>query len=140
MNDNIAVARAATFQHRMRVYWEDTDAGGIVFYANYLRFFERARTEWLRSLGIGQQQLLDRDGLIFIVESTQLRFVHPARLDDVLDLGTQLRALGRASLVLDQTALRGRQLLAQSSSRIACVQAGSLKVRRIPSQILDQLK
>ena len=70
------------FEFPIRVYWEDTDAGGIVFYANYLKFFERARTEWLRSLGVGQQKLRDETGGMFVVSETQLKFLAPARLDD----------------------------------------------------------
>ena len=69
----------------MRVYWEDTDAGGIVFYANYLKFFERARTEWLRALGHSQQEMVDATGCMFVVQETTVRYLKPARLDDVLD-------------------------------------------------------
>ncbi|MFO1216427.1 MAG: YbgC/FadM family acyl-CoA thioesterase, partial [Burkholderiaceae bacterium] len=74
------------FRHPLRVYWEDTDAGGVVFYANYLKFFERARTEWLRALGVGQQALMEREGLIFVVADTALRYLRPARLDDLLEV------------------------------------------------------
>ncbi|MEO8022827.1 YbgC/FadM family acyl-CoA thioesterase [Polaromonas sp.] len=89
----------------MRVYWEDTDAGGIVFYANYLKFFERSRTEWLRSLGIEQQRLRQSTGGIFVVTETTVRYHRPARLDDELIVTARLIEKGRASLIIGQTAL-----------------------------------
>ena len=95
----------ATFQWPIRVYWEDTDAGGIVFYANYLKFFERSRTEWLRSLGIAQQSLRESTGGIFVVTETSLRYHRPARLDDELIVTTSLIEKGRASLIIGQKAL-----------------------------------
>ncbi len=135
----IAGTAAAPFRHAVRVYWEDTDAGGVVFYANYLRFFERARTEWLRRLGLGQQQLLARTGTHFIVTDTAVRYLHPARLDDLLDITVALRQPGRASLTLAQQALRGDELLCTGEIRIACVAAGSFRPCRIPNQITDVL-
>ena len=79
------------FRHPLRVYWEDTDAGGVVFYANYLKFFERARTEWLRALGVGQQRLREDQGLMFVVADTALRYLRAARLDDQLDVTVAVR-------------------------------------------------
>jgi acyl-CoA thioester hydrolase len=130
---------AKPFRHATRVYWEDTDAGGIVYYANYLKFFERARTEWLRSLGIQQQQMREHDGTMFIVSQTALRYHRPARLDDLLEVTVAVRHAARASLQLEQQALRGTELLADGTIRIACVDASSLKLRRIPDQILHLL-
>jgi acyl-CoA thioester hydrolase len=130
---------AQPFRHATRVYWEDTDAGGIVYYANYLKFFERARTEWLRSLGIQQQQMRERDGTMFIVSQTALRYHRPARLDDLLEVTVAVRHAARASLQLEQQALRGTELLADGTIRIACVDAPTLKLRRIPEQILHLL-
>jgi acyl-CoA thioester hydrolase len=95
----------ATFQWPLRVYWEDTDAGGIVFYANYLKFFERSRTEWLRSLGIEQQHLKETTGSMFVVSATSLRYHRPARLDDELIVTARLIEKGRASLIIGQQAL-----------------------------------
>ena len=95
----------ATFQWPLRVYWEDTDAGGIVFYANYLKFFERSRTEWLRSLGIEQQHLKETTGSMFVVSETSLRYHRPARLDDELIVTARLIEKGRASLIIGQQAL-----------------------------------
>jgi acyl-CoA thioester hydrolase len=100
-----AGALKATFQWPMRVYWEDTDAGGIVFYANYLKFFERSRTEWLRSLGIEQQRLRESTGGIFVVTETTVRYHRPARLDDELIVTARLIEKGRASLIIGQSAL-----------------------------------
>ena len=90
------------FSLPIRVYWEDTDAGGIVFYANYLNFFERARTEWLRSLGIGQRNLREEIGGMFVVSETAVRYLRPARLDDELRVTARLQEAGRASLAIHQ--------------------------------------
>ena len=94
-----------SFTHQVRVYWEDTDAGGIVFYANYLKYFERARTEWLRSLGIGQQALKSDLGCMFVVSETHVKYLLPAVLDDILDIETVITEKGRTSLTLEQKAL-----------------------------------
>ncbi len=99
------MAKPQAFQWPLRVYWEDTDAGGIVFYANYLKFFERSRTEWLRSLGIEQQQLRESTGGMFVVSETSVRYHRPARLDDELIVTARLIEKGRASLIISQTAL-----------------------------------
>ncbi|MFO1220472.1 MAG: tol-pal system-associated acyl-CoA thioesterase [Burkholderiaceae bacterium] len=127
------------FAHPVRVYWEDTDAGGIVYYANYLRFFERARTEWLRSLGIEQQALRERTGAMFVVSESTLKCHLPARLDDRLDVTVDVHHAARASLVLRQQALRGDELLADGEVRIACVDAPTLRLRRIPEDILERI-
>jgi acyl-CoA thioester hydrolase len=129
----------ALFRHPVRVYWEDTDAGGVVFYANYLKFFERARTEWLRSKGFGQQQLRADTGAIFIVTDTALRYLRPARLDDLLDVTCTVTHAGRASMTLAQQAWRGTELLTEGSIRIACVDAGTFAPRRIPTPLEQSL-
>ena len=85
------------FRFPVRVYWEDTDAGGVVFYANYLKFFERARTEWLRSLGFSQESMRARDGVMFVVSETRVRYLRPARLDDALDVTVTVLARRQAS-------------------------------------------
>ncbi|HET9205757.1 MAG TPA: tol-pal system-associated acyl-CoA thioesterase [Burkholderiaceae bacterium] len=131
---------AKPFRHETRVYWEDTDAGGIVYYANYLKFFERARTEWLRSLGLEQQRLRERDGTMFIVSQTALQYHRPARLDDLLEVTVGVRHAARASLQLEQQALRGTDLLVEGTVRIACVDAPTLRLRRIPEEILHLLQ
>jgi len=128
------------FTWPIRVYWEDTDAGGIVFYANYLKFFERARTEWLRSLGIAQSALREEVGGMFIVSETSARYLAPAKLDDELSVTAALEAGGRASLIIAQQARRGDTLLCEGTIRIGWVDAATLRPARIPQSILDVLK
>jgi acyl-CoA thioester hydrolase len=132
------------FVFPIRIYWEDTDAGGIVFYANYLKFFERARTEWLRSLGIQQQALKAQSGGMFVVSETQIKYFSPARLDDLLEVTARTAEAGRASMVLAQQAwltVDGeRQLLAEGTIRIGWVDSQTLKPGRIPAAILEALQ
>jgi acyl-CoA thioester hydrolase len=122
-------------RHPVRVYWEDTDAAGIVFYANYLKFFERARTEWLRSRGFEQEQLRSSAGIAFVVTDTSLRCIVPARLDDLLDVTVVVQHLGQASLQISQEAWRADRLLASGTIRIGCVELGTFKPCRIPNDI-----
>ena len=130
---------AALFRHTLRVYWEDTDAGGVVFYANYLKFFERARTEWLRHLGIAQQGLRDRTGAMFVVTDTRVSYRAPARLDDELQVTVALQRHGTASMQIAQQAWRDGTLLAEGEIRIGCVDAGTFRPRRIPSEVTATL-
>lgn len=125
------------FTWPIRVYWEDTDAGGIVFYANYLKFFERARTEWLRALGVQQGALREAAGGMFIVSETSARYLAPARLDDELSVTAALQAAGRASLIIAQQAWRGGTLLCEGTIRIGWVDAATLRPARIPDSILE---
>jgi acyl-CoA thioester hydrolase len=127
------------FEHPVRVYWEDTDAGGIVFYANYLKFFERARTEWLRALGIGQQTLREETGGMFVVSETHIKYLQSAKLDDLLRITAQLQTSGRASLTIAQRAWRDDQLLCEGTIRIGWVHVQDLKPARIPSSVLERL-
>jgi acyl-CoA thioester hydrolase len=130
------------FRHPLRVYWEDTDAGGVVFYANYLKFFERARTEWLRTLGFSQQRMLQDEGLMFVVAETVLRCLRAARLDDRLDISVRVLQAGRASLRIAQQAWRDAELLAEGEIRIGCVTAGAhdgFRPCRIPAAILEKI-
>ena len=129
----------APFVHPVRVYWEDTDAGGIVFYANHLKFFERARTEWLRALGFSQERMRQDDGAMFVVAETSLRYLRPARLDDLLQVTVTLREAGRASMLLEQQSWRDELLLVEGRIRIGCVDAATLRPRRIPDPILHVL-
>jgi len=128
------------FSVAMRVYWEDTDAAGIVFYANYLKFFERARTEWLRSLGFGQEVLRRDAGIGFVVSETTLRYRRPARLDDVIDVSVDVVHLGQASLQLAQQARRAGELLAEGTIRIGCVELGTFRPSRIPNDIRTSIQ
>ena len=130
----------AAFEFPIRVYWEDTDAGGIVYYANYLKFFERARTEWLRSLGLEQHRLRETTGGIFVVGETSVRFHRAARLDDELLVTARVEEMGRASLVIVQQAFCAGALLCEGTIRIGWVEAASLKPARIPPTILEALK
>lgn len=119
-------------------------AGGIVFYANYLKFFERARTEWLRSLGIGQQALREQTGGMFVVSETAVKYHRPARLDDELLVTARLQESGRASLTIAQQAWRKTggepELLCEGRIRIGWVSANSMKPERIPGSILETLQ
>lgn len=130
----------SAFQWPVRVYWEDTDAGGIVFYANYLKFFERARTEWLRSLGVAQSTLKEDAGGMFVVSETTVRYLAPARLDDELLVTAQLQDSGRASLIIAQQVRRDGTLLALGTIRIGWVDAATLRPGRIPDAILAVLQ
>ena len=129
----------APYRHALRVYWEDTDAGGVVFYANYLKFFERARTEWLRSLGVAQQGLRERSGAIFVVTDTRVSYRAPARLDDELQVTVQLQRHGAASMRVQQQAWRASTLLAEGEIRIGCVDQQSLRPRRMPAEVIAAL-
>ena len=138
-------AAATPFQLAVRIYWEDTDAGGFVFYANYLKFFERARTEWLRSLGFGQQHLRDESGGMFVVSETTVKYHSPARLDDSLVVTAKLQQGGRASLTIAQSAYlrcanQTDQLLAEGTIRLGWVNSSTLKPGRIPASVLEALK
>ena len=126
----------ALFRFTMRVYWEDTDAAGIVFYANYLKFFERARSEWLRSLGFEQERLRSESGVAFVVTETSVRYRRPARLDDVIAVTVEVRHRGQASLEVAQEAWRADELLAAGTIRIGCVDLGTVRPRRFPNDML----
>ena len=138
---------ATVFHWPLRIYWEDTDAGGIVFYANYLKFFERARTEWLRARGVGQQELRELTGGMFVVSDVQLRYHRPARLDDELIVTAQLQESGRASLTIGQQALLKPEqmtdsrpmLLCEGTIRIGWVDAATMRPARMPGFLLEQL-
>ena len=139
-----------SFQFPVRVYWEDTDAGGIVFYANYLKFMERARTEWLRSLGIEQRRLREDTGGQFVVSETQLKYHRPSRLDDELLVTADLQQLGTASLIIGQRVLSKTEqertgaaapvLLCEGTIRIGWVDAATLRPARIPKQVTGTLE
>lgn len=130
------------FSFPIRVYWEDTDAGGVVYHASYVRFFERARTEWLRSLGIGQQRLRESDDVIFAIRAMQLDFLAPARLDDVLAATVDSIEVGRASLTFRQSLVResdGR-VLTTADVRAPCLAAGTFRPRALPPVLLHLLR
>ena len=128
------------FTWPIRVYYEDTDAGGIVFYANYLKFFERARTEWLRACGIDQRRLADETGTMFIVRSTALDYRAPARLDDLVTVISRIERLGRASVDFAQEAWRDGTLLATGDIRVGCVERTAFRPVAIPPPVLAALR
>ena len=134
------------FTFPIRVYWEDTDAGGIVFYANYLKFFERARTEWLRNLGVEQQKLRDAVGGMFVVTHAEINYLKAARLDDEIEVTAVLESAGRASMTIAQQAFlkpvssdQAPQLLCEGSIRIGWVDSTTMRPARIPKSILETL-
>ena len=123
----------------IRVYWEDTDAGGVVYHASYLRFLERARSEWMRSLGYAQQALREREDAVFVVRSMRLEFLRAARLDDELSVEAALVALRPASLLLAQTIRRGGETLLTAEVKVACV-TSDFRPRAVPVVLAADLK
>ncbi len=142
-----STAVTAAFRWPVRVYYEDTDAGGIVYYANYLKFFERCRTEWLRALGVNQIRLAAQDGLQFVVTSLACDYKRPARLDDQLTVLAALAQAGRASLTFEQQILRESadaarepELLATGRVKVACVDTRRLAPAPMPAALIDALR
>lgn len=127
------------FSWPTRVYWEDTDAGGVVYHAQYLAFLERARTEWLRAHGYGQEVLRTDHALVFAVRAMRIDFRKPARLDDALEATSSLRQCRRASLVLAQRILRGSEVLLDAEVRLAALEASTFRPRAIPDVLYLEL-
>lgn len=117
----------------VRVYWEDTDAGGVVYYANYLKFLERARTEWLSALGLEQDHLAREAGVVFVVRRVEADYLRPARFNDRLTVESRLRALNRASLEMTQRILRGDEVLLEAVIKVACVAHPDFRPAKIPA-------
>ena len=128
-----------TFSFPVRVYYEDTDTAGIVYYANYLRYLERGRTEWLRALGVEQLRLAQETGLVFAVRSLNIEYLKPARLDDRLAVLTVLTFLGRAQVALKQPIERAGETLVEASVRIACLDTKKLKPAALPEEIRTKM-
>jgi len=127
------------FSFPIRVYWEDTDAGGVVYHAQYLCFLERARTEWMRSRGVNQLEVRDREDLAMVAKSMQVEFDRPARLDDLLEARTWLSERGRASFVLAQELWRGDECLLRASVKVACLHAGAFRPRALPPWLVEAI-
>lgn len=123
-----------------RVYWEDTDAGGVVYHARYVAFMERARSEWMRALGWGQESMRTGGGQVFVVRAMNLDFHKPARLDDVLQVSVLLRQCRRASLVMEQAVRRDGVVLATASVRLAAVGAADFRPQAIDDELYARLK
>ncbi len=138
----------ALFSLPVRIYWEDTDAGGIVYHANYLKFFERARTEWLRARGIHQQGLREQLGGGFVVSDMQIRFVRPARLDDELLATCTLQSAGQASLQVQQRLVHASDAanlllapaLCEATVRVGWVDLQRMRPGRLPAHLIEQLQ
>jgi acyl-CoA thioester hydrolase len=126
------------FRHPVRIYWEDTDAGGVVYHAQYVAFLERARSEWMRAQGHGQERLRTEHGLLFAVRAMQLDFLKPARLDDALEVTAGLRECRRASVVFAQAIRRGDDLLLTAQVRVAALGL-DFRPRPIPEPMYDEL-
>jgi len=124
----------------VRVYYEDTDHGGVVFYANYLKFMERARTEWLRALGFEQDRLIDEEGLIFAVREVALKYHRPARFNDSLDVTARVIKYGRASIDFAQQVRRGDEVLCEGVVRLATLDAVSFRPKPANQQLIERLK
>jgi acyl-CoA thioester hydrolase len=127
------------FAWPVRVYYEDTDFGGVVYYANYLRYFERARTEWLRSLGVDHQRLAREDGLQFVVRRAEIDFLRGARLDEELSITVECAERKRTYLVLRQRALRGEEPMAEALVQVACVRRADFRPAPIPAALAERL-
>ncbi|MDO5654044.1 MAG: tol-pal system-associated acyl-CoA thioesterase [Brachymonas sp.] len=135
-------ATPPSFSLPVRVYWEDTDAGGVVYNANYLKFFERARSEWLRSLDVHQQALRDETGGVFVVSEIAIKYHRPARLDDLLTITVCLQQMGKASMVFTQQARRGGvegELMAEATVRVGWVDAEKMRPVKMPADVLQRL-
>src|SRR6202795_2576813 len=124
------------FDFKLRIYWEDTDAGGVVYYANYLKFMERCRTEWLRFLGIDQYRLRLERQLQFAVVNVVVDFLRPAVLHDEILVTAELARLSGATISFKQTIMRDDVQLIDASTRVACLDSGTLKPRPIPRDLL----
>jgi acyl-CoA thioester hydrolase len=135
-----APADAPEFLWSVRVYYEDTDAAGVVYHSNYLKYMERARTEWLRAAGYSQKDLARDAGIVFVVASMNMEFLSSARLDELLDVRTRLSAVNGPRLVFEQSIINGDgELKCRAGVNIVCVDAGTFRPRRIPDNIKAEL-
>jgi acyl-CoA thioester hydrolase len=127
------------FRWPVRVYYEDTDAGGVVYHTGYICYFERARTEWLRSLGWSHAQMVKEQSVLFTVANLAIQYHKPARLDDMLVVITRPQLAGGASLVFEQKVEREGEVLASGKVLVACVDADSFKPRRLPAELRERI-
>ena len=134
------MSEVPTFSFPVRVYWEDTDAGGVVYYANYLKFLERARTEWLSSLGLEQDRLARDAGVLFVVRRVEADYLRPARFNDRLLVHSRLDELGRVSLVMAQEVVRDGECLLSARVQVACVEQAGFRPARIPAFVTSLLQ
>ena len=134
------MAAVTLFNWNVRVYYEDTDAGGVVYHSNYLNFMERARTEWLRNLGFEQTYLKDELSIVFVVYSAQIDFKKPAKFNDLLTVSSKIEKIGRSSFEVAQTITLNAQLLTQALIRIVCVNPYTFRPVAIPSVLLSKME
>lgn len=127
---------SAPFFWPIRVYYEDTDSGGVVYYANYLRFLERARTEWLRALGFTQGELAAQEGVVFVVRSLAIEYLKPSRFDDSLQVTVEPVKVRVGQMVVAQEVRRADEVLATAEVRLACVNAVTFRPVRIPQAVI----
>jgi acyl-CoA thioester hydrolase len=135
-----AAREAEPFSWPVRVYYEDTDAGGVVYYANYLKFTERARTEWLRAMGFEQTDLAEHHGVVFVVRSAAVEYLKPARFNDELRVSVELIKVGAGQIDLVQRVLRGDESLAVATVKVACVGLRTLRPTRIPQPLATRIR
>ncbi len=128
------------FSWPIRVYYEDTDAGGVVFYANYLRFYERARTEMLRAMGYEQDALIEQDRIIFVVRSVKVDYLKPARFNEMLQVTALIDSVGPASVIFSQQIIRDEIILNRAEIKIACLDVETMRPKTIPEKLLEQFK
>lgn len=132
--------RDHVFSMPIRVYFQDTDAGGVVYHASYVNFMERARTEWLRAHGYSNAGLMKEFGMVFVVRTLKLDYLRPALLDDLLEVTAQIKDIGRSRLTLLQTVRRGEELLTEAETHLVCVALASFKPAAIPEVLRAQLE
>lgn len=137
MTGSGSIGDGACFRMPVRVYYEDTDAGGVVYYANYLKYLERARTEWLRAAGWGQTDLASDRGVLFAVRSIELDYHAPARLDDALEVEARIAAVGRARIDFAQRVLCNGEPLCTGRVRVACLDAATFRPRALPDDMKE---
>ena len=122
-----------------RVYYEDTDAGGVVYYANYLKFFERARTDFLRAKNISQSELLEKENLLFVVRKCEIEYASPARLDDEIEVSVEVKEVRPASILMSQKMTKSGKILSTLEVKIACINSKNFKPKKIPLLISSSL-
>lgn len=128
-----------TFKYSLRVYFEDTDAGGIVYYGNYLKFMERARSEWFLQQSIGMKSLMNDHHLVFVVSRTELRYLRSAKLEDMLEVATELTELKRVSAVFKQSVLLNGEVICEGETKVGCVSTETLKPCAMPPDVYARL-
>lgn len=132
--------QAQPFRWPVRVYYEDTDSAGVVYYANYLRYLERARSEWLRALGFEQTDLATQHRIVFVVRALSIEYLKPARFNDELGISVELTRVGASLIVLRQCVTHGGETLATAEVKVACVNVMSFRPVRIPAPLLDKIR